>query len=1340
MLRTPHHVSARKVPFLLLLCGWFVWGVPTAQADEVPYRHFTTFDGLPHESITALAQTPDGLLWVGTQEGLAIYDGEEFWTIPLPDSIPPFPVSSIYPRPDGSVWVGLPSGTALKVSSRGVERVIDLRQRPPSRILVRGNTVLFVTTRAVWRLPPGGDQPTRQPLRYEMRPPSQTAGAPAHVGVGAWDAALGPDGTLWILDGRRGPGRFHPDGSVAFAGEATVEQDRLWNEIRFTEDGDGFIVQGGRLHRFRPATQSLDVVTDTLDRSGTRLDLQSGTVYLHQRRRVLRYDVATGQMREPLGPNVGLPDVSPSCVLRGADGALWVGTERGLVHLMAPEVRHVEAIEGRSLQWVTRFLHQDEHLWVASWGEGLLQLRPKRKRVTPGGHTKWVPLRARDGFLHALPATSKETWYRWRPSVGWHRWGTAPKAVRGFVDSSGTGVFWHGNGVYRHSPALEEPTQLASWPSSERGHYILALAPNGDPILRARGHLLRLHPTDETVKDTLATFPEHARARGPHMVADPAGRVWGAFESGGLLRVDPEENEPRLLLQNQSVRNVRAVGDSLVLASTQEGVYLVDAARGTVRRHLTQADGLLSSTATGAYLTADTLYVSHPNGLTLVPTRKVFRESSSPPALLTALEVNLEDRSLQADSILAASDRTIGFSYTAPELRYPGRVRYEIRLRPQDTEWQTTGRDFARYTDLDPGTYRFEVRARLGDQPPGPAATYSFTIPPFFYETWWFQLLVGLGLIGLGVGVYRWRTYRLRRRQEELEAAVQSRTEELAEEKKKTEKQAERLQELDEAKNRFFAHISHEFRTPLSLILTPLEEAVRNTAADSVSFGTEQVRRMVRNARRLQRLIEQLLDLATLEAGRMELDRKPGDLARFVRRTVEAFTSMAEQNGIDLRVHTDDSSMKTRFDPEKVESIVHNLLSNALKYTPEGGQVTVWVGKRTTPSVSGEESPRAVLIKVADTGPGMDAETQERIFERFEQAKGTTGEREGAGLGLALTKELVELHGGTIHVESTPGEGTTFTVSLPIVPVAEAERTDGELVSAEDLGRRGLTTPAPHRPGALDKAVAEETGDGAPSGDDPESRRDTVLVVEDNDEMRSYLREQLSDRWRVLAAADGEEGWQAVREEAPDLVLSDVMMPGLSGFELCEKMKQDPDLRSIPVILLTARSESEAAAQGLDCGADDYVAKPFDLNELKKRIVNHLAAREHLRDQYREEVRLDALDRVVDTEDVSFLETVTETVEAHLGDPNFSVDRLAEAAALSRRQFTRRMKEATGKTPAAFIRERRIERAKTLLEEEPETIAEVAYAVGFRAPSSFSKTFREQVGASPSEYVERQAG
>jgi DNA-binding response OmpR family regulator len=381
----------------------------------------------------------------------------------------------------------------------------------------------------------------------------------------------------------------------------------------------------------------------------------------------------------------------------------------------------------------------------------------------------------------------------------------------------------------------------------------------------------------------------------------------------------------------------------------------------------------------------------------------------------------------------------------------------------------------------------------------------------------------------------------------------------------------------------------------------------------------------------------------------------------------------------------------------------------------------------------------AACIEVADTGPGIPDEEQERIFDQFAQSENGIEERstDGLGLGLALTRELAELHGGAIDLDSAPGEGSTFRVWLPLLPADGADETDAEKLDRADRFDGALVEEAdgdgalPEREEAL--SPAGHSGNGAPV----RTSEAEVLVVEDNDTLRTVLCEQLSAHWTVREAGDGEEAWGKLQAAAPDLVLSDVMMPGTGGFELCEQIKTDPDLRAVPVVLLTARTADADTIEGLECGADDYVAKPFDPAELVRRLDNHLAAREHLRERHRSEVRVEPIETVVDEGDVSFVEEVVEAVETRLSDPGLTVTQIADAVALSRRQLTRRLKDAVGQTPAAFLRKRRIERAKELLADAPETIAEVAYAVGFRSPSSFSKTFREQVGHTPSEYAEQ---
>ena len=1331
-------LSALRVAAAFLLVGMGLLGT-VSQAQMVPHRSYSTHDGLPSEDVTALAQTPDGLLWIGTHNGLAIYDGRRFRSVPIPDSIRQKQVGALFPTSDGSVWVGL-GHDVMRVTPHGASEVFLLDDHHVSEIVQDGDTVHFVTDRAYWSLAPGQDAPTQTFLRFGD-----------NIGMTVvWGGDLGPNGDLWLASASHGPARIRSNGEVTHPGREAFASERGENEqiygVQFLGDGTALVAEGHRVYRYDPGEETVERVA-TVEVLPTLIEDPSGLVYVTDASRVLPYDPRTEAVLNPLD----LPDDrsgAPTTVLRDRDGGLWVGTEAGLLHFPNPEVDHVTSIDGVKIRDGTGFRSAGGALWANTWGAGLFQLRPRRQQTAPGGLLRWVLPRSQDGRIHALGALRDapgRRWYAWTRDAGWQNQGVAVGAVRGYVDSTGVGYFWHNDGLYRHVPSGEttESTRLRSWPLNESQHHLMGPAPNGDPILFDEGTVLRLRRPDGAVIDTIASVPQHAESQGRRLQIDASGGIWCPFRGGGLLRISMRTGSAQTVLPDVVVESVMMGADSLAMVNTTDGLYLLDAKTATEKAFVTTADGLLSNDINGTALVGDTLYVGHPTGVSLLPIQSVLDGPPRPHAVITGLEVNFDERPVHAEANWNAEERTVGFSYTGASLAHSDRVRYEVRLLPRDTTWNSTSRRFARYTDLLPGTYEFQVRARLDGRPAGPPAAYSFTIPPFFYETWWFRLLAAVLGIAMTIGGYRWRVYRLEQRQETLKAAVEDRTRELAAEKKKTEEQAKRLAELDEAKNRFFAHISHEFRTPLSLILSPLRSALDGERNGDVSFGHRQAHRMAQNAERLQRLIDQLLDLATLEAGRMELNRKPGDLGALVERTAEAYGSRAEQKNVELDVETPVDRMEMQFDPEKVETMVSNLVGNAVKFTPDGGHIRVCVDRiESASTIEPPDDVDSVLgaarIQVSDTGPGIPAEVQSQIFDRFEQAEsGTTRGHEGTGLGLALTSELAKLHGGTVAVESTPGEGSRFTILLPLIPVAE--RTD----LVDGPGRSSQREPAPDadRP-RLDgpaEGFGDHVDDDAPRADHSDEESATVLVVEDNAEMRAYLREELSGHWHVLEAVDGDDGWTTVEEARPDLVVSDVMMPGTDGFDLCRRIKDDPEHRTIPVLLLTARAGDDATLEGLSSGADDYVSKPFQSEELIRRIENHLAARRHMEARYRDELEIESLGLVAETEEESFVESVIDAVGKHVSDPDFGVGDLAEEMALSRRQLTRRLKGAVGEAPGEVIRRLRIEHAKRLLQAQPQTVSEVAYAVGFRSPSSFSHSFKDEVGETPTEYLDRQS-
>jgi DNA-binding response OmpR family regulator/nitrogen-specific signal transduction histidine kinase len=545
--------------------------------------------------------------------------------------------------------------------------------------------------------------------------------------------------------------------------------------------------------------------------------------------------------------------------------------------------------------------------------------------------------------------------------------------------------------------------------------------------------------------------------------------------------------------------------------------------------------------------------------------------------------------------------------------------------------------------------------------------------------------------------------------------------------------QSEHLAEVDRLKSRFFSNISHEFRTPLTLILGPTDQVIETTEEPS----TRQKLRFVKdNATKLLGLVNQLLDFSRLESGMMLLRVSSGDIVQFLRRVVLSFESWAERKRITLEFQSEAESMPGYFDMDKLEKIVNNLVSNAMKFTPEGGRVNV--GLRLIPSLGplissqgrqpsqGDEgekraggNPKLVQISVADTGPGISIEHLPHIFDRFYRVdeKHAT---EGTGIGLALTKELVDLQHGTITVESTPSKGSVFIVTFPIEKSAYApDEIADSAAQIEEREHADVRT----LPEGLSPAPTAAPTEGKP----------IVLVVEDNADLRVYIREYLEPHYAVHEAWNGKEAYHQALEIVPDIIISDVMMPEMDGMELCRALKQDVRTSHVPVILLTARAGTDSRIEGFDVGADEYVTKPFNSKELVARVRNLIEQRRLLRKKFSAGVVLKPGEVAVTSLDDTLLTKVMAAVEKNMDDENYGVDDLARDACLSQRQLSRKLLSLTNLSPVEFIRYIRLERARELLEKNAGSVAEIAYQVGFGSPSYFSSCFRERFGMPPSE-------
>ena len=1276
-----------------------------AVGDTVPYRHFTVRDGLPHASVLSLDQGPNGQLWIGTASGLAVYDGHTIRSVALPDSLRTRRIPEVVARPSGTTCAVVGSEALVCLRRGSIKRVLPLPNTPnaPARLLPRGDTLLVVMRSSLWVIPPAPAPVQKHDYDYPI-----TTGAPttvdASTGFGAVDAARASNGTLWLLDGWRGLGRLSLDGSVRFL-DAPLSRSpgSRWSSLRLRPAGSAVLSGGHKTIRVNRATGRRTLL---FDEGYSEIRLTEEGFYGARRNRVTRW---TPDGTTVFGPALGLPETLYETVFEDDDGGLWIGTGDGLLHLPTPEARHADRIDGKRLRLLDLFGVDDRQneLWVASWGQGLFRLRPTPAHRNPGSSPKWsMKVTGRDGRLHALSRTG---WYR-RTSTGWFRVNGTLSSIKGAVDSSGTGYFWTGDGLVRLAPSpTATPDTLWHWPREKRGAYACTLAPNGDVLLRSHDTILRVPPAAPHRADTLATVPDyHSQSVGDMVVQN--GALWMTLSEDGLVQIDLQESPPTVnrILSSLGGGYV-SLGDDSLFVGSKKGLYIVDTETDRLRHRLTTADGLVTNRAAAAQFFGDTLYVSHPEGLSKLPRPSIGASPSSPTALLTRWSVNDASRPLVDSTRLAASERTVSFDFTGVQLARGQDVRYAYRLLPRNTDWTQTAQAFTRYTDLAPGTYHFEVRAHLKNGTAGSTARLTFTIPKAYYETTWFKALVLLGFFLLLGGIYAWRTRTLRRRQEKLRQMVDERTAQLAEEKRKTEQQAQRLETLDEQKNRFFANVSHELRTPLTILHGTTADLLDGTFGALPASARRQLEIMHSNIDRLRRLTNQLLDLARLETAASELDRAPRDLVVLLRNTVRSFAPLAERRGLTLDFTTAVETHPCRVDAEKLEKIVGNLLTNALQHTPEGGAVRVGLDVE-------DEAPPMAVLQVADTGHGIAPERQDEIFDRFVHGGLEEADRDGTGIGLSLVREFVDLHGGSIALDSTPGEGSTFTVRLPVPPV-DPETVEAAAPSEGDDLAPMVPADAPPSP----------AGDGAPGDDD----RPVLLIVEDNAEVRSYLRRHLADTYRLVEASGGRDGLSTARTVEPDLILTDLMMPELDGIELCQQVRADDALARTPIVLLTARAAEEDAVAGLEAGADAYVTKPFSMAELQARLQRLLDAH---RTAPKESDGFLAPNVEVTSADEDFLARVTEAIDDNLSRTGFTVEDLAAAVGLSPRQLQRKLKRLTDTTPAAFVRRYRLDVGAQLLENEAGTVSEVAYEVGFGTPETFSSRFEERFGCRPSHY------
>ncbi|MCB9317591.1 MAG: response regulator [Lewinellaceae bacterium] len=834
---------------------------------------------------------------------------------------------------------------------------------------------------------------------------------------------------------------------------------------------------------------------------------------------------------------------------------------------------------------------------------------------------------------------------------------------------------------------------------------VLVLAPEQDSLLwiGTRGGGLNCLNIETGQFKRFQFDPADTRSLSNNMVVDlhldSQGALWVATFGGGLCRLDKNRQAFERFLKAQGLNSLRvsAIEEddrNQIWVGTDAGILKLDRRSGLFQNYdirngapfSVNWQGSLKDAAGNLIFGAGASFIHfNPENVVsdTVPPQLVFTELYLNNALIKPREPGspLEKNISFVHSITLQNDQSFfGIKFAALNFILPEKNQYAYRMIGLSDEWQFLGNKHEiTFAGLKPGSYVLQVK---GSNQEGvwneKGISLNIIMLPPWHQTLWARTLWAVLFLG---GVFTLYRFQLNRKIAKAEA--------------------QRLQELDAVKTRLYTNITHEFRTPLTIILG-MEEQLRK---DPENWLHEGLRLIHRNGKLLLNLVNQLLDLSKLESGHLPLHPVQGDIAGYLSYLIESFHSYADSKDIRLHFRPDIPELHMDYDPEKLQHVVSNLLANAIKFTPAGGDVYIDL------RFSGRME-HSILIQVADNGPGIEPEHLPHIFDRFYQADDTHTRRgEGTGIGLALVKELVRIMGGSIKVVSELGKGTKFSIQLPVTQTAEKSALE---MPAVETSSGGVT--------ALPEPPTAEPGD-----------RYSVLLVEDNPDVISYLTSLLNTFYRIDTAHNGQEGIDKALELVPDVIVSDVMMPGKDGFDLCQELKTDERTSHIPIILLTAKADQKSKIEGLAHGADAYLAKPFDQEELLVRLEKLIELRRGMQARFRHAGGLrQTLWAKAQTVDQLFLQKVSKIVEAQMADENFGMPELCKALHMSRSNLFRKLKALTGRSVTVFIRTIRLEKAKELLETTDMTVSEACYAVGFNSANYFSKVFQEEFGVQPS--------
>ncbi|MBD2753912.1 hybrid sensor histidine kinase/response regulator transcription factor [Spirosoma validum] len=1333
--------------FLLIKLASATW--LGAQSVQLPLPEvITDRQGLPQAFVPAIVQDRLGFIWAATRDGLCRYDGQRFRVFqPDPGGRPALSfagLSKITLDPKGRIWVTSDRGDLDRIDPR-TERFTNISRGPLFRRAVGQQGLLFFCIDRrdrLWLVLTNGklvriDLNTGQIRNIAVRSDASTLGNHEIVS----DLVEDNQGGIWL----------------ACAGGL----------LRFEEKTNRF-----RSYRL-PSGPSNPNLKELVFRLYVRPSGRpgGGELLLFLTNQILRLHPRTGEIHTyplagglPEWDQVGFTTDSQGRVYFNNQGALFRFTDQGGGQLLVANLPG-QPKENGLRPWVD----QSDVLWQGTAGAGIrtYDLRPnpfQTGRYRHSFHTDlldapWLTLSAQQRAL--IQTHSSPTSYDFRSTLDargslWFNVGSSliyqlnlatheptphplPHAFQNRETGDAPcplatdpgGRIWavHDTLVYRyeHPQWLLLPYRIPRRQTStvlvfSVDEQALWLATEQKGLWRLDKSTGQLHQYAHRPADSHSLSNNSLLS----LAQDPtdAHFLWIGTYGSGLCRFDKRSGRCQRFTIAQGLPN--NVIYSLI--PDQQGQLWIATNKGICRlnphtlatRTFTRTDGLLADEFNrfhAVHLPDDRIILGGLEGITAFYPHQVGGDSFAPRVELTDVHINdqpagptlLDSLPMQAVAQLrlAHDQNFITVEFAALQFNRLGKHHYRYRLDGLETHWKETDLPVATYTDLSPGHYTLVVNAANTSGVWSPhTRRLRIRIEPPLWATWWAIGLYGMLVLALGWVILKVYLNRLQLRQaiatQQRELSLQQRELTLQQQ------QAQQLKMVDSLKSNFFANITHEFRTPLTLILGPAERLARTLHQPEQQ---QQLATIGRNANQVLGLVNQLLDLSKLEAEALPVIEVQGDLTKFVEETVRSFLELAQSTGVEIQVEATQLADGYWFDADKLERILNNLLGNALKFTRSGDQVRVDLRSTST----------GVVLSVADTGIGMAADQLPHIFDRFYQIPSTRLSRSspavGTGIGLALVNELVRLQAGRISVRSELGIGTTFTIELPYRVVSPSASVSDEIPNAQ--------------------AVAVSHPEGLPDAGSLDDRP-LVLVVEDNDELARFILDSLPTECRGIQAANGQLGWEQALADVPNLIISDVMMPVMDGYALCQRLKSDLRTSHIPVLLLTAKVALDNRLEGLSLGADDYLTKPFHVAELQARVRNQIATQRQLRAWVQAGLHQPAAsaDKADERPPLDpFLARLYALLEEHLDEPAYGVDELLSPLGMSRTGLYRKLKALTGLAPADVVRLYRLKRGSELLQAGV-NVSETAYRVGFQSATHFARLFRQQYQMTPSQFAD----